>query len=74
MLTVEQIVSETRQWPSEKIEELMFRLNDLDVGGVDVKIAWKAEIEKRVAEIQTGRVQGIPLEESLTRIRKIAGL
>src|SRR4051794_30023312 len=34
----------------------------------------KAVIDRRIEEIQTGKVQGIPLEQSLARIRKVAGL
>jgi hypothetical protein len=39
-----------------------------------MEAAWKAEINRRVEEIETGKVQGIPVEESLARARKIAGL
>jgi len=44
-------------------------------GGIEpaVEAAWNAEIRRRVAEIQEGKVEGIPVEESLARIRKIAG-
>ncbi len=29
---------------------------------------------RRIEEIETGKVKGVPLEESLARARKIAGL
>jgi putative addiction module component (TIGR02574 family) len=35
---------------------------------------WKKEIDRRIQEMETGQVRGVPLEESLTRARKIAGL
>jgi len=45
-------------------------------GGVEpsVATAWQTEISRRVAEIESGTVKGVPLEESLARARKIAGL
>jgi putative addiction module component (TIGR02574 family) len=45
-------------------------------GGVEpsAATAWQAEIARRVAEIESGTVKGVPLEESLARARKIAGL
>ena len=74
-LTLEQIVEETRHWPPEKVGELVGRLTeDLHASDPETQAAWKTEIDRRIQEIQTGKVQGIPLEESLARIRKIAGL
>jgi len=35
---------------------------------------WKKEIDRRILEIETGKVKGIPLEQSLARARKAAGL
>ena len=35
---------------------------------------WKAEIQRRVTEIGAGTEEGIPVEDSLARVRKIAGL
>ncbi len=74
-LTVEQIVAETRQWPPEKVDELFDRLA-ADTSGTDpeIEVAWGREIRRRIQEIETGQVQGIPIEESLARIRKLAGL
>ena len=74
-MTLEQIVTETRGWPPEKVGELVGRLTeDLHASNPEVEAAWKNEIDRRIDEIQTGKVQGIPLEESLARLRKIAGL
>jgi len=45
-------------------------------GGVEAPVAaaWKSEIVRRIAEIEAGKVQGVPLEESLGRAHRIAGL
>jgi hypothetical protein len=42
--------------------------------GPSVATAWKTEINRHITEIQSEKVEGIPLEESLARPRKIAGL
>ena len=74
-MTLEQIVEEARHWPPEKVGELVGRLSeDLHSSDPETESAWKSEINRRVEEIQTGQVQGIPVEQSLARIRKIAGL
>ena len=74
-ITLEQIVEETRHWPPEKVGELVGRLTeDLRVSDPETEAAWQTEIARRVEEIQSGKVQGIPVDQSLARIRKIAGL
>ena len=74
-MTLDQIVEETRHWPPERVGELVGRLSDdLHASDPETEAAWKTEIDRRVEEIQTGQVQGIPVEQSLARIRKIVGL
>jgi putative addiction module component (TIGR02574 family) len=73
-LTVEQIVAETRQWPPEKVDELLDRLTeDAQVPDPEAEAAWRLEINRRVEEIETGKVQGIPGTEVSERVRKIVG-
>jgi hypothetical protein len=74
-MTLEPIVEEARHWPPEKVGELVGRLTqDLHASDPDAEAAWQAEVGLRVEEIQSSRVEGIPLEASLARIRKIAGV
>ena len=75
-ITLDQIVEETRDLPPETIAELIDRIMLARHGGVEstVSAAWKSEIDRRIEEIESGNVKGIPLEESLARARKIAGL
>jgi putative addiction module component (TIGR02574 family) len=75
-LTLDQIVEETREMPAEVVAELVDRIMLARHGGVEPSVAsaWKTETDRRVAEIEEGTVKGIPLEESLARARKIAGL
>ncbi len=73
-LTLEQIVEEARHWPPEKVGELVGRLTeDLHASDPEIEAAWKTEIARRIEEIQTGKVQGIPGEEVSSRIRRILG-
>ena len=75
-ITLDQIVEETLEMPAEVVAELVDRIMVARHGGIEppVAAAWKAEIDRRIAEIEAGRIQGVPLEESLARARKIAGL
>jgi putative addiction module component (TIGR02574 family) len=75
-ITLDQIVDETREMPVEVVTELVDRIMAARHGDVEASAAaaWKLEIDRRIAEIEAGKVQGVPLEESLARARKIAGL
>ena len=75
-MTLDEIVDETRQLPPDVVAELVDRILLARHGGIepDVEVAWRTEIHRRIDEIKSGKVQGIPVEESLARARKIAGL
>ena len=75
-MTLDEIVEETRHLPPDVVAELVDRILLARHGGLepDVEAAWKSEIHRRIDEIKSGKVQGIPVEESLARARKIAGL
>jgi hypothetical protein len=75
-ITINQIVEETRDMPSDVVAEIVDRIMVARHGGIDPIVAqsWKTEIVSRIAEIESGKVNGVPLEESLARARKIAGL
>jgi putative addiction module component (TIGR02574 family) len=73
-LTMEQIIEEARHWPPEKVGELVGRLTeDLHAGDPETEGDWKAEIDRRIREIQSGKVKGVPGEEVSARVRKIVG-
>ena len=75
-ISLDQIVEETREMPGEVVAELIDRIMAARHGGVEPSVAteWKTETDRRIAEIEAGKVEGVPLEESLARARKIAGL
>lgn len=73
-LTLDQIIEETRHWPPEKVGELVGRLTeDLHASDPENEAAWKQEIDRRIEEIQTGKVQGIPVEEVFEKAKRILG-
>jgi len=47
--------------------DLPASLGDGDGGADDLDAAWEAEIDRRVAEIERGEVEGVPAEEVFAR-------
>lgn len=75
-ISLDQIVEETRELPPETFAVLIDRIMSARHGGAEpsVAAAWKSETDRRIAEIEAGKVKGVPIEESLARARKAAGL
>jgi hypothetical protein len=75
-ITLDEIVEETREMPGDVVAELIDRIMLARHGGVEPSIAsaWKMESDRRIAEIESGQVEGVPMEASLARARKLAGL
>ena len=75
-ITLDQIVEETREMPGEVVAELIDRILSARHGGIEPSVAdaWKTETDRRIVEIESGKIKGVPLEDSLARARKIAGL
>lgn len=74
-ITLDQIVEETRQLPPDVVAELVDRILVARHGGMNggVEESCKKETRRRVAEIESGQVQGIPGEEVSARLRQILG-
>ena len=72
-VTMDQIVEDTREWPDEDVAELVERIYRAKYGEIPaaVEAAWREEIKCRIADLESGRVQGIPLDESLAKARAI---
>ena len=75
-MTLDQIVDETRQWPQDVRAELVERIILSAHGGIPTHVedAWQQETRRRVADIQSGRAKGIPLDDALADARKRVGL
>ena len=74
-LTLDQIVEETSQWPDDAVANLVDRIMLAKHGGIapEIDAAWREEVRRRLDDIDSGRVQGIPLEETLAKARQILG-
>ena len=74
-MTLDQIVEETSQLPSDVLAELIDRILLARHGGIepDIEAAWKTEVGRRIHEIEEGKVEGIPLEEVFEKAKRILG-
>ena len=74
-ITPDQIIDETQHWPREQVAELVDRLTLTlrDATEPEIGIAWKQETRRRIAELESGRVEGIPGEIVSARVRRIVG-
>jgi putative addiction module component (TIGR02574 family) len=72
-ITLDQIIEEARHWPEEQVAELVDRLTQQLQPAPEIEAAWRSETRRRVAEIESGQVEGIPGEVVSDRIRRIVG-
>lgn len=72
-LTLEQVAESALELPEAERAVLVERLTD-SLAGHDTGLSpeWSSEIRRRWDELQTGKVQGIPGEEALARVRAAA--
>jgi Putative addiction module component len=74
-MTIDQIVEETRSLPHDVVMEMVDRILMAAHGGQQPEHAraWSATVQRRVAEIRSGQVEGIPGEVTAAKIRQIVG-
>ena len=74
-LSADQIVQATSDWPEDAVADLVDRILRAKDGDVDPSVdkAWNEETRRRIADMESGKVQGIPLEETLAKARKFTG-
>ncbi len=75
MRSIEQLTQEVLSLPRESRELLAEKLVESLEFEIDpaIQAAWNTEAKKRLEEIRSGTVQGIPGEEALARVRQILG-
>ena len=75
-MTLQQLVTEARQLSRNEMSDLVDQLLADSFGRPDPEIdeLWRTETQRRLAEIQSGKVALIPGEEVMTEVRKIVGL
>jgi len=74
-LSADQIVEETSDWPEDAVADLVDRILRAKYGEADPSIddAWREEIRRRIANLESGKAQRIPLEDALANARKLIG-
>jgi putative addiction module component (TIGR02574 family) len=72
-MTVDQIVEEAWHLPTELVVELVDGLSQGLHLSPGIEESWKAETRRRVADIEAGKVRGIPGPEVSARVRKVVG-
>jgi ribosomal protein S12 methylthiotransferase accessory factor YcaO len=74
-LTLDQIVEETREWPEDRVAELLDRITLAKHGGLtpERETAWAEAAARRSAELDSGREKLVPGNEVSARIRRIVG-
>ena len=75
-MTIDQFVEETRSLPRDEVANLVDRILSATHGAPTTtrhEEAWSAVVHQRIADIRSGKVKGIPYEETAAKIRKIVG-
>jgi putative addiction module component (TIGR02574 family) len=68
-MTTDQIEQELLKLPAADRARLAERLIASLDEDAEVEAAWRAEVRRRDAELQSGAVPGIPVEDALTTIQ-----
>ena len=74
-MTLDQIVEEASHLRREQVAEVVDRLTLTLHADADPEIedSWKQETRRRLADLESGKVQAIPGDVVSSRIRKIVG-
>lgn len=75
-MTLKELYAETRRLPREQAAELMDLLlvDTFSEPDATVEEAWGREIDRRLAELESGQVKGIPAEEVMAKAHKSVDL
>ncbi len=74
-MTVQQILCEVRQLSPEELSELVDLLlaESFAQPEPEIDAAWRVETRRRIEEIESGKVKGIPAEQVMAKLRQIVG-
>jgi hypothetical protein len=51
---------------------MSLKINPNAARSLAIEVAWREEVRRRITEMESGQVQGIPLENTLAKARAIA--
>lgn len=70
VLTLDQIEAAAAKLSTDERDELVRYLIDLDEPATpDVEAAWDQEIARRLAEVRSGKIQCVPLDEVMAEMK-----
>jgi hypothetical protein len=76
-MSIDQFVEETRSLPQDEVANLVDRILSASHGSQASAHAhaqaWSTVVHQRIADIRSGKVKGIPGEQTSAKIRKILG-
>jgi putative addiction module component (TIGR02574 family) len=74
-LSLEEIIRQVRHLPRAQAAELFDRLlmETFTAPDAETEAAWKQEIRRRIADIESGREPGVDGDEVMEELRKIVG-
>ena len=74
-MTLKELHTEARRLPPEQAAELMdlMLIDTFSEPDSAVEEAWGRVIDRRLAELESGNVKGIPFEDVVAEARKIVG-
>lgn len=74
-MTLDQIVAEASRLPREQVAEVVDRLSLTLYPDAtpEIESTWKQETRRRLAELESGKVQPVAGEVVSERVRKIVG-
>jgi putative addiction module component (TIGR02574 family) len=68
-MTIDEIEAAALELPGDEIDELMDRLAVHRGLDPEIEQSWMEEVQRRVAEYDRGEVEGIPMDETLAKLR-----
>lgn len=69
LMSLDEIEAAALELPGDEIDELIDRLTDHREAETDAQEGLMEEIQRRVDEYDRGEVEGIPMEETLAKLR-----
>ncbi len=72
-MTIDQLEQEVLKLPAEQRAKLAERIISSLDEEAEIEVEWLAEVRRRDAALDSGNVEGIPLEDALVSIRSRFG-
>jgi putative addiction module component (TIGR02574 family) len=70
-MSIDEIEAAALELPEDEIDELIDRLAVHREMDPEIERSWKEEVDRRLAEVDAGTVELIPIEETLAKMRAL---